>query len=62
MDSLEWTPDVSKLFEIDPLSKQYELAIATIVKRFCAIRGKAIATEGGLDSLTDRYDDLPRLL
>ena len=54
MDSLEWTPDVSKLFEIDPSCKQYELAIATIVKRFCRIRQKVISSEGGLDKLTKR--------
>ena len=54
MNNLEWTPDINELFEIDPWLKQYELAISTIVKRFCDVRQRIIKSEGGLDKLTLR--------
>jgi len=55
MNDFEWTPDINELFEIDPWLKQYELAISTIVKRFCDVRKRIIESEGSLDKLTLRH-------
>ena len=51
---LRLTPDISKLFEVDPMCRQYESALARTVRQFCLVRDKIIETDASLDAFTLR--------
>ena len=51
---LRLIPDISKLFQVDPMSRQYESALARIVRQFCRLRDEIIETEASLDAFTLR--------